>query len=121
MDSKAATCGAIIVLMRKLKVSIDDVKNVYLAGAFGTYADLKNVTRFRVFPEFPKAKVRPVGNDPIAGTYAAPLSLDKRMMAEEIAQKTFYVDLLVDPMFSDAYSGSLYIPGNKEYFPTYVT
>jgi len=37
---------------------------------------------------------------------------------EEIAKKLFYVDLLVDPMFSEAYSESLYIPGSKEFFPT---
>jgi uncharacterized 2Fe-2S/4Fe-4S cluster protein (DUF4445 family) len=119
MDSKAATCGAIIVLMRKLKTSIYGIKNVYLAGAFGAYADLKNAMRFGIFPEFPKAKVRPIGNGSIAGAYAALLSVEKRKRAEEIAQKMFYVDLLVDPMFSEAYSESLYIPGNKEYFPTY--
>jgi len=30
----------------------------------------------------------------------------------------FYVDLLVDPMFNDAYSESIYIPGSKEFFPS---
>jgi len=119
MDSKAATCGAIVVLMRKLKITIYDVRNIYLAGAFGAYADLKNVTKFGIFPEFPNAKVRPIGNGSIAGAYAALLSVEKRKKAEEIAKKLFYVDLLVDPMFSEAYSESLYIPGSKELFPTY--
>jgi len=119
MDSKAAACGAIIVLLRKLKISIYDVKNVYLAGAFGAYTDLENATRFGIFPEFPNAKVRPIGNGSIAGAYAALLSVEKRKRAEEIAQKMFYVDLLVDPMFSEAYSESIYIPGSKEFFPTY--
>ena len=119
MDSKAATCGAIIVLMRKLKTSIFDVKNVFLAGAFGAYADLKNVTKFGILPEFPEAKVNPIGNGSIAGAYATLLSVEKRRKAEEIAEKMLYVDLLVDPMFSDAYSEALYIPGSKEFFPTY--
>jgi len=119
MDSKAATCGAIVVLMRKLKISVNDVKKVFLAGAFGAYADLKNVTKFGIFPEFPKAKIRPIGNGSIAGAYAALLSIGKRRKAEEIAKKMFYVDLLVDPMFSEAYSESLYIPGRREFFPTY--
>jgi len=119
IDSKAATCGAIIVLMRKLKISVNDVKKVFLAGAFGAYADLKNVTKFGIFPEFPKAEVRPIGNGSIAGAYASLLSVGKRRKAEEIAGKMFYVDLLVDPMFSEAYSESLYIPGKREFFPTY--
>ncbi len=118
MDTKAATCGAIIVLMRKLKMAIYDVRNIYLAGAFGAYADLRNVTKFGIFPEFPNAKVRPIGNGSIAGAYAALLSVEKRKKVEEIAKKLFYVDLLVDPMFSEAYSESLYIPGSKEFFPT---
>jgi uncharacterized 2Fe-2S/4Fe-4S cluster protein (DUF4445 family) len=119
MDSKAAACGAIIVLMRKLKISINDVKNVHLAGAFGAYTDLKNAEKFGIFPEFPNAKIRPIGNGSIAGAYAALLSIEKRKKAEEIAKKVFYVDLLVDPMFSEAYSESLYIPGSKEFFPTH--
>jgi len=119
MDSKGAVCGAIITLMRKLKISIYDVKNVYLAGAFGAYTDLKNATRFGIFPEFPNAKVHPIGNGSIAGAYAALMSVEKRKKAEEIAKKMFYVDLLVDSMFTEAYSESIYIPGSKEFFPTY--
>lgn len=119
MDSKAAACGAMIVLMRKLKISIYDVKNIYLAGAFGAYTDLKNATKFGIFPEFPNAKVHPIGNGSIAGAYATLLSIEKRKKAEEIAEKMFYVDLLVDPVFSEAYSESLYIPGSREFFPTY--
>jgi len=118
MDSKGAVCGAIITLMRKLKISIYDVKNIYLAGAFGAYTNLKNATKFGIFPEFPNAKVHPIGNGSIAGAYATLLSMEKRKEAEEIAEKMFYVDLLVDSMFNDAYSESIYIPGSKEFFPT---
>jgi uncharacterized 2Fe-2S/4Fe-4S cluster protein (DUF4445 family) len=119
MDSKAATCGGIIVLMRKLKVSIDQISNVYLAGAFGAYTNLQNLTKFGIFPEFPNAKIHPLGNGSIAGVYAALLSIKERKEAEEISKTMFYVDLLVEPMFSEAYLESLYIPGNKEFFPTY--
>ena len=119
MDSKAATCGAIIVLMRKLKISIYEIKNLYLAGAFGAYADLKNATKFGIFPEFPNAKIHPLGNGSLAGAYTTLLSVEKRKKTKEIAEKMFYVDLLVDTMFSDAYSESLYVPGRKEFFPNY--
>ena len=117
MDSKAAACGAIIVLMRKLKISIYDVKHLYLAGAFGAYTNLENAVKFGIFPEFPNAEIHPIGNGSLSGAYATLLSMEKRREAEEIAKKMFYVDLLVDPMFSEAYSESLYIPGSKEFFP----
>lgn len=118
MDSKAAACGAITVLMRKLKLSIYDVKHLYLAGAFGNYADIENATRIGIFPEFPNAKVHPIGNGSLAGAYAALISTEMREKAREIAEKMVYVDLLVDVEFIEEYSNALYIPGNKEYFPS---
>ncbi|MEM4727242.1 MAG: ASKHA domain-containing protein [Candidatus Bathyarchaeia archaeon] len=120
MDSKAAACGAITVLMRKLKLSIYDVKHLYLAGAFGNYADIENATRIGIFPELPNAEVHPIGNGSLAGAYAALMSMEMREKAREIAEKMVYIDLLVDVEFIEEYSNALYIPGNKEYFPSHT-
>jgi uncharacterized 2Fe-2S/4Fe-4S cluster protein (DUF4445 family) len=119
MDSKAAACGGIMVLMRKFKLSIYDVKNFYLAGAFGAYTNLENATRFGIFPEFPNAKTRPIGNGSASGAYATLLSMKKRDHANTIAQDMLYIDLLADVMFAETYSESIYIPGPKELFPSY--
>ncbi len=119
MDSKAAACGGIMVLMRKFKLSIYDVKNFYLAGAFGAYTDLENATRLGIFPEFPNAKMRPIGNGSLSGAYAALLSMRKRDHANTVARSMLYVDLLADVMFAETYSESIYIPGPKELFPSY--
>ncbi|RLI07410.1 ferredoxin, partial [Candidatus Bathyarchaeota archaeon] len=119
IDSKAAACGAITVLMKKLKLSIHDVRHLYLAGAFGTYTDMRNAVRLGIFPEFPNAEIRPIGNGSLSGAYATLMSMAKRDQAREIAEKTVYIDLLVDVEFMEEYSSALYIPGNKEYFPSY--
>ncbi len=118
IDSKAAACGAITVLMKKLRINIFDVKNIYLAGAFGTFTNLKNATRLGIFPEFPNAEVHPIGNGSLSGAYATLISTEKRKEALEVAKKMVYIDLLVDIEFIDEYSKALYIPGDKEYFPT---
>ncbi len=120
MDSKGATCGGIMVLMRKFKLSIYDVKNFYLAGAFGAYTDLRNATKLGIFPEFPNAKTRPIGNGSLSGAYVTLLSMTKRDEANTIARNMLYVDLLVDAMFAETYSESIYIPGPKELFPSYA-
>ena len=120
MDSKGATCGGIMVLMRKFKLSIYDIKNFYLAGAFGTYTDLRNATKLGIFPEFPNAKTRPIGNGSLSGAYVTLLSMTKRDEANAIARNMLYVDLLVDVMFAETYSESIYIPGPKELFPSYA-
>ncbi|NIR87033.1 ATP-binding protein, partial [Candidatus Bathyarchaeota archaeon] len=101
MDSKAAACGAITVLMKKLKLSIYDVQNLYLAGAFGAYTDLRNATKLGIFPEFPNAKIRPIGNGSLSGAYATLLSMEKRNKAKAIAENMVYIDLLVDVEFTE--------------------
>ena len=119
MDSKGAACGGILVLMRKFKLSIYDVKNFYLAGAFGAYTDLRSATKLGIFPEFPNAKIRPIGNGSVSGAYTTLLSMKKQEEANSIAQNTLYIDLLADVMFAETYSESIYIPGPKELFPSY--
>lgn len=118
IDSKAAACGAITVLMKKLKVSVYDVKNVYLAGAFGTYTSIESATRLGIFPEFPNAKYHNIGNGSLSGAYSTLMSMDKRREASEVAKRMLYVDLLVDNEFIEEYSKALYIPGDKGYFPS---
>lgn len=120
IDSKAAVCGAIMVLMKKYNLSIYDVKNFYLAGAFGAYTDLRNATKLGVFPEFPNARVHPIGNGSLSGAFAALLSLGRREEAEAVAEKMMYIDLIVDTDFIETYSLAVYIPGKKELFPSYV-
>jgi uncharacterized 2Fe-2S/4Fe-4S cluster protein (DUF4445 family) len=119
IDSKGAALGGIMVLMKKFNFSIYDVKNFYLAGAFGTYTDLRNATKLGIFPEFPNGKIRPIGNGSLSGAYATLLSMKKRDHANTIAKNMLYIDLLADVMFAETYSEAIYIPGPKELFPSY--
>ena len=118
IDSKAAACGAITVLMKKLRIGVEDTMNIYLAGAFGTYTDMGSATTLGIFPEFPNGEYQPLGNGSLSGAYATLLSVDKRREAAEVAMNMVYVDLLVDLEFIEEYSKALYIPGDKEYFPS---
>lgn len=120
VDSKAAACGAVTVLMKKLKIDIYETKHIYLAGAFGTYTDMKNAIKLGILPEFPNGEYHPLGNGSLSGAYATLVSIDKRKEALEIAKSMVYIDLLVDLEFIEEYSKALYIPGEKEYFPSYT-
>jgi uncharacterized 2Fe-2S/4Fe-4S cluster protein (DUF4445 family) len=116
MDSKAAACGAIGVLMNKYRVTPGDIRHVWLAGAFGAYADMGSVTAFGIIPDFYNAEYHPVGNGSLAGACAALVSREKRREAEDVARKMVYIDLLVESEFMEEYSAAMYIPGKKEYF-----
>lgn len=118
LDSKAATCAAISVLMRKVGLTISEVDMLYLSGAFGKYIDTENAVTIGVFPEFPKAKIVKLGNGSIAGAYLGLLSVQERKKAIEIAKNMTYWDLVDDPLFTDEYYAALLLPGKPELFPT---
>lgn len=117
MDSKAAACGSIGVLMKKYRVNVGDIRRVFLAGAFGAYADVKKITAFGIIPDFPRAEFIPIGNGSLSGACAALLSLEKRKEARDVAARMVYIDLLVDADFIEEYAAAIYIPGKPEYFP----
>ncbi|MDO9538991.1 MAG: ASKHA domain-containing protein [Methanocalculus sp.] len=116
MDSKAALCGGIGVLMKKYRLKVTDIRHIYLAGAFGAFVNLQNTVAFGIIPSFPFAEVHPVGNTSLKGAYAALVSLEKRREAQKIASMMVYIDLLVDSDFIEEYTAALSIPGKEEYF-----
>jgi uncharacterized 2Fe-2S/4Fe-4S cluster protein (DUF4445 family) len=118
MDSKAATCAAVAVLMKKVGLPVTDVDNVYLFGAFGNYVDLQSATTLGVFPEFPNARTFQLGNGSLAGAYLTLLSIEKQREAERIAEDMTYYDLTADPDFMEEYSAALAIPGRPQLFPS---
>jgi len=118
LDSKAALCSSVAVLMKKVGVGVMEINSLYLAGAFGNYIDMGNATTLGIFPNLQKAKIVHLGNGSVAGAYLTLLSAKKRIEAEEIAEIMTYYDLTVDPDFMEEYSAALYIPGNPELFPS---
>jgi uncharacterized 2Fe-2S/4Fe-4S cluster protein (DUF4445 family) len=117
MDSKAALCGGIAVLMKKHHIGVQDVRHVYLAGAFGSFTDMDNAVDLGILPRFPRAEFHMIGNGSLAGAYAALVSVTARERAVELAAMMDYIDLLTDMDFIDEYTAALYIPGKEELFP----
>jgi len=103
--------------MKKYRISVADVRQVFLAGAFGAYTDMRNVVAFGIIPRFFNATFQSLGNGSLSGACAALLSRTRRQEAELVAKKMVYIDLLTDSDFIEEYCAAIYIPGKKEYFP----
>jgi uncharacterized 2Fe-2S/4Fe-4S cluster protein (DUF4445 family) len=116
MDSKAAVCGAIGVLLKKYRVGVRDIRQVILAGAFGAFSDMNNIITFGIIPDFPGAQFHGIGNGSLAGAMACLLSQEMRTRARDISHQMVYIDLLIDTDFTEEYTAALHIPGKKEYF-----
>ena len=85
--------------MKNLGLKHNDVREVFVAGAFGTYIDFDNVWTIGMFPDFQLEKIRRVGNAAGTGARMALLSRDSRQLADKIPKVVQYVELAADPEF----------------------
>jgi uncharacterized 2Fe-2S/4Fe-4S cluster protein (DUF4445 family) len=73
-------------LIKHFSTSIDELENIYLAGAFGNYINADNAIAIGLFPDA-KEKVVKIGNGALAGSRQMLLSQEKRRDAEYIVRK----------------------------------
>ncbi len=105
--AKGAIRAAVEVLLREASISALDIDDFIVAGAFGTYLDLKSAVRVGMFPDLPLDRFRQVGNAAGAGARAMLVSVQRRALAEEIARRIEYLELTTHPRFTDDYMESL--------------
>ncbi|PCN50425.1 ferredoxin [Candidatus Geothermarchaeota archaeon ex4572_27] len=119
IDAKSAACAAVAVLMKKMKLGVDDIGNVYICGAFGRYINPNSAMAIGLIPEFTRAKITYIGNGSVGGAYLTLVSRRYREDAVKVAKMITYYDLLKDADFMDEYLAGFVLPGKKELFPTW--
>jgi len=119
--AKAAIYTGASILMRHRGVRPNDIRRVYLAGAFGNYVDPQNAKIIGMYPDVPLERVRFVGNTAGSGARMTLLSVEARRAAEEIAGKVRYVELGADPEFQTEFLKATYLPHREpERFPSVI-
>ena len=108
--AKAAIYTGAYMLMRQMKVQLDDIQRIFLAGAFGTYVDPNSARIIGMYPDVPLNKVRFVGNTAGSGARMALLSVAARKKAEDIAKRVKYVELGAEPDFQNEFVKATYFP-----------
>jgi uncharacterized 2Fe-2S/4Fe-4S cluster protein (DUF4445 family) len=74
-----------------------------VAGAFGTYLDLRSAVRTGMFPPLPMEKYRQVGNAAGVGAKQMLISINKRREAERLANRIDYIELTAQPIFTSLF------------------
>jgi len=105
--AKGAMLAGITILMKELKVSVEDIKEVLVAGAFGNYIRAEKALRIGLIPQTSLEKIIFCGNAAEEGARKALLSIDSRIEAEEIAKNVEYIDLSSSPYFQDVFANSM--------------
>jgi uncharacterized 2Fe-2S/4Fe-4S cluster protein (DUF4445 family) len=108
--AKGAIQAGIGVLLDELQLSAEDLDEVIVAGAFGTYLDVGSAVRIGLFPDLARDRFRQVGNAAGMGAKRALLSQAERDRAERLAHQVEYVELTTDPRFAIQFAESMFIP-----------
>lgn len=97
--AKGAIRAGIDVLMDHLKVHPEEIEEVVIAGAFGTFMLPEHAMRIGMLPELPLDIVHAAGNAAGAGARMMIISKSARARAENLAKQIRYLELTVYPEF----------------------
>ncbi|MCS7011168.1 MAG: ASKHA domain-containing protein [Anaerolineales bacterium] len=101
--AKAAVRSGVETLLRHAGLAAAELGRLIVAGAFGTYLDVRSAMRVGMFPSLPMEKVHQVGNAAGIGAKQMLLSVTKRRQAERLAQQLGYIELATDKGFMEMF------------------
>jgi uncharacterized 2Fe-2S/4Fe-4S cluster protein (DUF4445 family) len=108
--AKGAISTGVTILLEEMGVKGEDLEEIYLAGAFGNYIDVRKGQIMGLIPDFPGVPVRPVGNAAGGGAQKALLSRHSLREANRISFSVQHVELASHPHFQDRFISSLTFP-----------
>ena len=107
--AKGAIRTGIQVLLEAKGLSEEDIDQVIIAGAFGTYIDVSSAVTIGMLPPLPLDRFRQVGNAAGMGAKLALISRSKRAEAQAIARRVGYIELATAPRFARTFAQANYI------------
>lgn len=105
--AKGAISAGIQVLLETNGLKEEDIDEVIIAGAFGTYIDIKSAITIGMLPDLAPERFRQIGNAAGMGAGMALVSMSKRLEAQEIAEQIEYIELASYPAFNKIFTKAL--------------
>ena len=107
--AKGAVRTGIQALLEANDLSDQDIDQVIIAGAFGSYIDVPGAIVVGMLPSLPLDRFRQVGNAAGTGARMALISRDQRAEAARIARRVRYIELASVRNFQDLFAGSMFL------------
>ncbi len=99
------------ILLKQQGLGPGDLKQVLIAGGFGSFIRRDNAQRIGLIPpELPHERIRFVGNVAFSGAKWAAVSRQARLRAETLARETVHVELSQDPDFALEFAMAMQFP-----------
>ncbi|MCB0174256.1 MAG: DUF4445 domain-containing protein [Anaerolineae bacterium] len=108
--AKGAIRAGLEALLQATGTAPEEVKEVIIAGAFGSFLNIKSAIDIGLFPSLPQARYKQVGNAAGVGAKWALLSRDVRARAQQIAANTDYIELTTYPKFNRLFALGMLFP-----------
>ena len=107
--AKAAIRTGIQVLLESSGHSEEEIDEIIIAGAFGTYIDVPNAIAIGMLPSIPLNRFRQVGNAAGTGARLSLISSSKRDEARETVSGIHYIELAGVPDFNQTFVQANYL------------
>ncbi len=112
--AKGAIRAACNILMEEMAVEPEDIDEVVLAGAFGTYLDPGSAMRLGLFPPVSLSRIHQVGNAAGVGARQALISRQARAEAGRLARAVRCLELTVHPHFAERFAAGMSYSPEKQ-------
>ena len=114
--AKAAFYSGTKVILKYLNVN-REIKQVFLAGAFGNYINKENAKFIGMIPDIPSEKIFQIGNAAGIGAQNCLLNKELRNKAENLLKNIKYIEIATKQEFQKEYAEAMYFPHlNLDYF-----
>jgi len=110
MRAKAAMYAGLSCMARSVGLTLADVKQVLIGGAFGQYINVEKAIQIGMLPDMPYDSFRFLGNTSVRGAYMALLSQEMRQRVNEVGQMMTYLELSGDNTFFDEFNAAMFLP-----------
>ncbi len=107
-NAKAAVYAGILMLCKKAGITVGQIGEILLAGAFGNYIRTTSAIGLGLIPKLPTDRVISVGNAAGRGACVALLSRERRLHASDISGHVQYVELSGDAEFANMYADAMF-------------
>lgn len=105
--AKGAVRATVEMMLEYAGLTIDDLGELLLAGAFGNYLQPASALRIGLLPPMPLDLIRGVGNAAGAGAVLALLSRQERDYAAQVAREAHHLELFREREFQSRFAETM--------------
>ena len=108
--AKSSIYSGCVTLLAESDLTPNDVDELVLAGAFGSYIDIDNALTIGLLPPVPRDRIHSIGNGAGLGVCLYLLDKDYRKFCLALPAHTTHLELASCPMFMEEYVDNMDFP-----------